>query len=137
MSDDPLRKARPTENQKPQGTVPRVFRLSLTSQIIIGMALGCAAGLMFGATVAPVGEIGRLIIQAVKVFATPLLFFSILHGVTATQIEGRHAGRMFLVAGINASIALAIGLTISNVLRIGVTPSTFRRGRSSSFGTSG
>jgi Na+/H+-dicarboxylate symporter len=83
------------------------------------MVLGSIAGLVFGAAIAPVGEIGRLIIQAVKVFATPLLFFAILHGVTATRIEGRHAGRMFLVATFNATIALAIGLAVSNFLRVG------------------
>jgi len=94
-------------------------RISLTWQILIGMALGCVVGLIFGASAAPIGEIGRLIIQAVKVFATPLLFFSILHGVTATRIEGRHAGRMFLVATLNATIALAIGLTVSNILKVG------------------
>jgi len=95
------------------------IRISLTRQILIAMVLGSIAGLLFGAAIAPVGEIGRLIIQAVKVFATPLLFFAILRGVTATKIEGRHAGRMFLVATLNAAVALAIGLAISNLLRVG------------------
>ena len=108
-----------SEKQLPHGTASSGWRISLTWQILIGMALGSAAGLLFGATIAPIGEIGRLIIQAVKVFATPLLFFSILHGVTATQIQGRHAGRMFLVAGINATIALAIGLAVANILKVG------------------
>ena len=95
------------------------IRVSLTWQILIAMVLGSIAGLVFGAAIAPVGEIGRLIIQAVKVFATPLLFFAILNGVTATRIEGRHAGRMFLAATLNATVALAIGLAVSNFLRVG------------------
>ena len=107
------------DNLKPRPTIRGASRVSLTWQILIGMVLGIGAGMMFGAVLAPVGEIGRLIIQAVKVFATPLLFFSILHGVTSTKIEGRHAGRMFLVAGINAAIALTIGLAVANILRVG------------------
>lgn len=106
-------------NPDSQGVIHRLSRISLTWQIIIGMVLGSVVGQMFGATAAPIGEVGRLIIQAVKVFATPLLFFSILNGVTATRIEGRHAGRMFLVATLNATIALTIGLTVSNIMRVG------------------
>jgi DAACS family dicarboxylate/amino acid:cation (Na+ or H+) symporter len=83
------------------------------------MALGTVVGLFFGEKAAPVGEIGRLIIQAVKTFATPLLFFAILYAVMTTRIEGKHAGRMLFVAFLNATIALAIGLTISNVFRVG------------------
>jgi Na+/H+-dicarboxylate symporter len=93
--------------------------ISFTWQLIGAMVLGVAIGLIFGPKAAPIGEIGRLIIQAVKTFATPLLFFSILYAVMTTKIEGRHAGRMFFVAFVNASIALAIGLTLSNIFRVG------------------
>jgi DAACS family dicarboxylate/amino acid:cation (Na+ or H+) symporter len=72
-----------------------------------------------GPSAAPVGEVGRLIIQAVKTFATPLLFFSILYAAITTRMEGRHAGRMLFVAFINGTIALAIGLTLSNIFRVG------------------
>lgn len=94
-------------------------RISLTWQIVGAMVLGSVVGWLFGPAAAPIGEIGRLIIQAVKTFATPLLFFAILYSVMTTNVEGRHARRMFFVAFLNASIALAIGLTISNVFRVG------------------
>ena len=94
-------------------------RISFTWQLVGAMALGAAIGLLFGPKAAPVGEVGKLIIQAVKTFATPLLFFSILYAVMTTRIEGRHAGRMLSVAFGNASVALAIGLILSNVFRIG------------------
>jgi DAACS family dicarboxylate/amino acid:cation (Na+ or H+) symporter len=94
-------------------------RVSLTSQILVGMLLGAVVGTIFGTAVAPIGEIGRLLIQAIRVFATPLLFFAILHAVMTTRVEGRHAGRMLGVAFLNGSIALAIGLILSNTLRVG------------------
>ena len=97
----------------------QIPRISLTAQIVVGMVLGTILGTVVGPAVAPVGEIGRLLIQAIRVFATPLLFFAILHAVVTTRIEGRHAGRMFGVAFLNGSIALAIGLVLSNWLRVG------------------
>jgi DAACS family dicarboxylate/amino acid:cation (Na+ or H+) symporter len=94
-------------------------RISFTWQLIIAMALGTVIGLILGPRGAPIGEIGRLIILAVKTFATPLLFFSILYAVMTTRIEGRHARRMLFVSFVNATIALAIGLTLSNIFRVG------------------
>lgn len=94
-------------------------RFSFTWQIVTALVLGTAIGLVFGAKAAPIGEVGRLIIQLVKTFATPLLFFAILHAVVSTHVSGRHAGRMLFVAFLNASVALTIGLIISNVFRVG------------------
>src|SRR5688572_19495886 len=97
----------------------RISRVPLTGQILIGMVLGIVAGTYMGAAVVPVGVIGTLLIQAIKVFATPLLFFAIVHGVVTTHLEGRHARRMLGVAFLNACIALTIGLLLSNTLRVG------------------
>ena len=93
--------------------------ISFTWQLIAAMAIGTVVGLIFGPKAAPIGEVGRLIILAVKTFATPLLFFSILYAVMTTHIERRHAGRMLIICFVNASIALAIGLALSNIFRVG------------------
>jgi Na+/H+-dicarboxylate symporter len=93
--------------------------ITFTWQLIGAMALGTVAGLLFGNRAAFVGEFGKLIIQLVKTFATPLLFFSILEAVISTRVEGKHARRMLSVAFINAVIALTIGLTLSNIFRVG------------------
>jgi aerobic C4-dicarboxylate transport protein len=92
---------------------------SLASQIVLGMVLGVIVGTVAGGRAAPIGEIGKLIIQAIKVFATPLLFFAILHAVVTTRIEARGAKRMLGVAFLNGTIALAIGLLLSNLFRVG------------------
>jgi DAACS family dicarboxylate/amino acid:cation (Na+ or H+) symporter len=93
--------------------------ISFTLQLIGAMALGTLVGVALGDKAAPLGEIGKVIIQAVRTFATPLLFFAILYAVMTTRIEGRHARRMLFVAFLNASIALAIGLSLSNFFRVG------------------
>jgi DAACS family dicarboxylate/amino acid:cation (Na+ or H+) symporter len=93
--------------------------ISFTWQLVIAMVLGGAAGWLLGPRAEPIGEVGRLIIQAVRTFATPLLFFVILYATMTTRIQGRHAGRMLFTAFLNASIALAIGLSLSNIFRVG------------------
>jgi Na+/H+-dicarboxylate symporter len=97
----------------------KTLRGSLTSQIILGMFVGVVLGLSGLVDTEPLGAIGTLLIQAIKVFATPLLFFAILHAVVSTEVKGRQAARMLGVSFLNGAIALIIGLTLSNVFRVG------------------
>jgi Na+/H+-dicarboxylate symporter len=99
--------------------MPRLPRPSLTVQILIGLALGVAWGLYFGKSATPLGEIGKLIIQAIKVAATPLLLLAIVNAILTTEVKARDGARMFVIATFNASIALIFGLTLSNLFRPG------------------
>src|SRR4029079_15693608 len=86
-------------------------RVPLYVQIIIGMVVGAIVGPLLGARAAPLGELGKLVIQLIKAAATPLVFFAIVNAILGTEIKGRAGVRMLVLAAINASIALAIGLT--------------------------
>ena len=88
-------------------------------QILAGITLGVAAGMWFGMDAGPLGQIGTLLIQLVKLFAVPLLLFAILDAFLKTEISGRAAGRMIAITSINTLIALLIGLGLSNVLEPG------------------
>ena len=68
------------------------------------------AGLWLGKDAGPLGQIGTLVIQLVKLFAVPLLLFAILDAFLKTEIAGRAAGRMIGITSINTTIALLIGL---------------------------
>jgi DAACS family dicarboxylate/amino acid:cation (Na+ or H+) symporter len=83
------------------------------------MVLGLVVGPFLGPHAAPLGEAGKLVIQLIKAVATPLLFFAILNAILKTRVDGRSAVRMLLIATVNVTIALAIGLAASNVLRPG------------------
>jgi DAACS family dicarboxylate/amino acid:cation (Na+ or H+) symporter len=95
------------------------LRLPLYVQIIIAMAIGVLIGPWVGKDAVWLGEIGRLVIQLIKAVATPLLFFAIVNAILKTEIQGRAALRLFFWATVNASIALTIGLLISNLLEPG------------------
>jgi len=88
-------------------------------QIIVAMGAGLVLGPLLGASAAPLGELGRLVVQLIKGVATPLLFFAIVSAILHAEIEAKGALRMLLAASFNATCALIIGLAISNWLRPG------------------
>ena len=94
-------------------------RFPLYLQIIVALALGLVLGPLLGKQATPLGELGRLVVQLIKGVATPLLFFAIVSAVLRAEVEAKGALRMLGAATLNASVALFIGLTISNVLRPG------------------
>jgi Na+/H+-dicarboxylate symporter len=96
-----------------------VRKLGLTAQILIALALGVAAGLLLGGRAAPLAEFGKLVIQAIKLAAGPLLMLTILNAVLTTDISAKAGGRMAFFAVLNSSIALAFGLAVSNILQPG------------------
>ena len=105
----------------PSSQKPRKLRFPLYLQIIVAMGVGLVVGPLLGRGAAGLGEIGRLVIQLIKAAATPLLFLAIIHAILKTEVRGRAALRLFFFAAVNASIAICIGLLISNVLQPGRT----------------
>jgi DAACS family dicarboxylate/amino acid:cation (Na+ or H+) symporter len=94
-------------------------RLPLSLQITVGMVVGLALGPLLGARAAPLGELGKLVIQLIKAVATPLLFFAIVDAILKTEVRGRQGAVMLGFAALSSSIALAIGLVISNLFHPG------------------
>jgi DAACS family dicarboxylate/amino acid:cation (Na+ or H+) symporter len=94
-------------------------RIPLSLQIVIGMAVGLVVGPLLGPTAAPLGELGKILIQLIKAVATPLLFFAIVNAILKSEVRGRQGMVMLGFAMFNACVALTIGLLISNVLHPG------------------
>jgi Na+/H+-dicarboxylate symporter len=103
-------------------------RFPLYAQIIVALLLGLVLGPVLGKSAGPLGELGRLVVQLIKGVATPLLFFAIVSAVLRAEIAGKGALRMLGAALLNASVALFIGLLISNVFHPGEHLSTVARG---------
>jgi len=94
-------------------------RPSLSAQILLAMVIGVATGLVLGERAGAFGEIGKVVIQLIKAVATPLVFLVVVNSVLQTRIELRAGRRLLKWATINASIALTIGLTLSNLIKPG------------------
>ncbi len=95
-------------------------KIGLTGRILIGLAAGLPVGLWLGADAASLGEIGKLVIQAIKLAAAPLLMLTIVSAVLTTHIGARDGARMGFFASVNAALALGLGLLLSNVLKPGL-----------------
>lgn len=88
-------------------------------QVIAGMLVGMAVGGWLGPGAVVLGTLGSITIALIKAVATPLLFLAIVRAIITTQVSGGSMGRMALIATINVSIAIGIGLTVSNVFQPG------------------
>lgn len=91
----------------------------LSAQILLAIVIGVATGLALGERAGPFGEIGKVVIQLIKAVATPLVFLVVVNSILQTRIELRAGRRLLKWASINASIALTIGLTLSNLIEPG------------------
>ncbi len=94
-------------------------RIPFAAQVVLAMLLGLVLGLVFGERVAPLSKLGSVILDLVKALAAPLLLFAVLDAFLRTDVKARSGGLMVAIALTNASIALLIGLTISNLLQPG------------------
>ena len=93
---------------------------SLTRYILVAMVLGIVAGLLAGSTLTPLGVVGKVYIQLIKVVAIPLVLFSILEAIVATDLSWRTARVWLCVIIVNTTCALVLGLTLSNIFKPGV-----------------
>lgn len=87
---------------------------------MLGLLSGLPVGLYLGADAAALGEIGKLVIQAIKLAAAPLLMFTIVGAVLTAEVGAKDGARMGFFATINACLALGLGLLLSNVLKPGL-----------------
>lgn len=103
--------------------------LAVLLAIPIGMALGVdasrAAGwptwlrsLLSGVVIA-LDLFPVLIIRALGALAAPLVVLAILSAIVTNDIRGRQGARMMLYYLINTLVAMAIGLTLTNLIRPG------------------
>ncbi len=97
----------------------RIRKIPLSMQMLIAVLLGVPTGLYLGQMAIPLGEVGKVVIQLIKVIAAPLLFVSVINAIVETHIDLKSGLRMFFLASINACIALCIGLFVSNYFRPG------------------
>lgn len=94
-------------------------RLSPTARVSIAMVLGGLTGAVLGPRVGGVGEAGKAVIGLIKMLATPLILFAVLDAFLRTTIRARSGLIMVGISGVNAALAVVIGLTLANTLQPG------------------
>jgi Na+/H+-dicarboxylate symporter len=97
-------------------------QMALWKKILIGMTLGILVGAIFGHDAEVLKPIGTLFIHAIKMLIVPLVFCSLIVGVTSMQ-DTRKMGRIglksvFIYLGTTA-VAITIGMVLATVLTPG------------------
>lgn len=96
-------------------------KLPLAAQVTVGVVLGGLLGHFAGKSdlTQNLGDLGMLVIKALKALAIPLVFLAILDAFILTRIEARKFGKLVLICLVNVSVAMAIGLAILNFFQPG------------------
>lgn len=98
------------------------FNLPLWQKIVIGMILGITVGLIFGEDAAVLKPIGSFFVNTIKMLIVPLVFCSIIVGITSMQDTnkmGRIGFKAVMFYLISTAVAITIGLVLGHVLQPG------------------
>lgn len=96
--------------------------LELWKKIIIGMILGVIVGVIMGPEAESLKPIGTLFINAIKMLIVPLIFCSLVVGVTSmhdSRKMGRIGGKAIILYLGTTAVAITIGLFLAAVFEPG------------------
>ena len=110
--------------EKPKRKHPLSFwtGMKLWQQILIALVAGLAVGMIVGPPVAAIKPIGTVFINLIKMLIVPLIFVSLVCGVTSmhdTHKMGRIAGKTIVIYLVTTAIAISIGLGLGALLQPG------------------
>jgi proton glutamate symport protein len=99
-------------------------KLTLTRQILLGLALGILAGWLAGPERAPIFRpFSGIFLRLVKMLIAPLIFSTLVAGIAGgghVKVVGRMALRAFVYFEIVTTLAIGIGLALVNLVQPGV-----------------
>ncbi|OXY81619.1 dicarboxylate/amino acid:cation symporter [Oceanimonas doudoroffii] len=98
-------------------------RLQIWQKVLIGLLLGAATGFVLGEHAAVLHPVGKAFIAAIKMLVVPLIFVSLVCGVTAIRDVtrmGRIGIKTFATYIVTTAIAIPIGLILAVWLKPGV-----------------
>ncbi len=88
---------------------------------VIGAAvLAVPVGYFWGPGAKALDLLPNLIIRLLKALATPLVVLATLHAIVTNDVRGRQGARMMLYYFINTTVAIGIGLALSNLVKPGL-----------------
>ncbi len=94
-------------------------RIPVYVQILAAAVAGIGVGLIAGPSIQPIGQLGSLLLQAIKMLAGPLIFVAILDAVLRTQLTWKSARRFGVFLALNATASVLIALFVATVFRPG------------------
>jgi len=87
--------------------------------IVLALLAGALLGLLAPGAGPQVAPLAKWVLQLIKAAATPLVFFAVLEAILRFRVEGSDFFKLLTIVLINASLAMAVGLTIANLFEPG------------------
>jgi Na+/H+-dicarboxylate symporter len=88
-------------------------------RILVGLLLGIVLGVALGKNAATLKPASDLVLQTLRLLATPLIFLSIVHSVLTANVGSKGVGKLAWLLLSNSVIAIFIGLLVANLVRPG------------------
>ena len=95
-------------------------RLPLFVRILAAALLGAGLGMAIGKESEVLKPFSDVVLQTLRLLATPLIFLSILHSILTANLGAGKVGRLIGILLSNTVIAILIGLLVVNLVRPGV-----------------
>ena len=98
------------------------MRTRLHTKILIGLVAGVPVGLLLGPRVEYIEPVGDLFLRLIRMIVVPLVFSSLFVGTASLgdiRKLGRIGGKTILYYLCTTAIAIAIGLTLGNIIQPG------------------
>src|SRR4051812_29486850 len=94
-------------------------RTPLYVRILIGLLLGVGVGLLMGKDAQSLKPVSDLVLQLLRLLATPLIFIALIHSLLKSNVSGKKAGKLLWLLMSNTVVAIIVGLLVANVIRPG------------------
>jgi Na+/H+-dicarboxylate symporter len=107
---------------QPNDANAKPWYLKLHWQVVIALAAGVAFGWVAPAAADSIGFLGDLFLRLLKMIIIPLIFTSLVSGIASlgnARAVGRVGIRTLVYYTITTTLAIAVGLTLVNIIRPG------------------
>lgn len=101
---------------------PGGFRITLTHQILLGLAIGCLLGWLVPDFAVSLKPISQLFLQLIKMIVGPLLLTTLVAGVAGAggKMVGRLGAKAIVWFLLATAVALFLGMAVANLVQPGV-----------------
>ncbi|MEO7900047.1 MAG: cation:dicarboxylase symporter family transporter, partial [Capsulimonas sp.] len=109
----------PADTVPARGLLGLYRRTPLYVRIMISLVLGVIAGELMGHRAEVFHPFSNLVLQLLRLLATPLIFIAVAHALLKADVSGKTAGRLFYLLITNTTVAIIIGLLVMNIIQPG------------------
>ncbi len=94
-------------------------RTPLYVRIVISLVIGIFVGHLMGPHARALKPFSDIVLQLLRLLATPLIFIAVAHALLKADVNGKTAGRLAFLLVSNTVAAIVIGLLVVNIIQPG------------------